>query len=80
MIQDTNLVAAYEALQCLHSYVRFSQDIKAVTFASHNYLLEKVQTNKPNFKDITNKILLTMLRRGQAPIIIPELLKRFQSR
>ena len=63
MIQDTNLVAAYEALLCLHSYVRFATAIKSVTFASHNYLLEKVQTNKPNFKDITLKILLTMLRR-----------------
>ena len=80
MTEDSNLVAAYEALSCLHSYVRFSHDIKAVTFASHNYLLEKVLTNKPNFKDVTSKIILTMLRRGQATFIYPELLKRFQSR
>ena len=65
MIQDSNLVAAYEAMNCLHSFVRFGHDIKAVAFATHNHLLEKIQTNKPNFKDITNKILLTMLRRGQ---------------
>ena len=77
MIQDTNLIGAHEALQCLYSYVRFSHDIKAVTFATHNFCLEKVQTNKPNFKDITSKIVLTMLRRGQATFVYPELLKRF---
>jgi hypothetical protein len=80
MIQDTNLVAAYEALLCLHTYVRFATAIKSVAFASHNFLLEKVQTNKPNFKDITLKILLAMLRRDQAPVIYPELIKRFRSK
>lgn len=64
MIQDTNLIAAYEALQCLYTYVKYAVDIKAVAFACHNYLLEKVQTNKPNFKEITNKILLTVIGRG----------------
>ena len=80
MIQDSNLVAAYEALNCLHTFVRFGYDIKAVAFATHNHLLEKIQTNKPNFKDITNKILLTMLRRGQGQMLFPELFKRFTSR
>lgn len=63
MIKDQNLTNAFEALQCLHSYVRFASDIKAVTHATHNFLLEKVQTNKPNFRDITLKILIGMLRR-----------------
>ena len=61
MIKDANLTGAYEALNCLHSYVRFASDIKAVTFSVHNYLLEKVQHNKANFREITLKILLTML-------------------
>jgi hypothetical protein len=42
MIKDQNLTNAFEALQCLHSYVRFASDIKAVTHATHNFLLEKV--------------------------------------
>jgi hypothetical protein len=58
MIQDTNLVGAYEALVCLLSYAKYSQSIKAVSFATHNQLLEKLQTNKPNFKEISTKILL----------------------
>ena len=80
MIKDSNLIAAYEALLCLNSYVRFSLEIKAVTFACHNFLLEKVQTNKPNFKDVTLKILLCMLKRDQGPMLFPELLKRFRSK
>lgn len=61
MIKDSNLIAQYEALNCLHAYVRFSKEIKGVTFATHNFLLEKVQHIKPNFKEVTLKILLTML-------------------
>ena len=81
MIKDTNLTNAYEALQCLYSYVRFADDIKAITFASHNYLIEKVQTNKPNFREITLKILIGMLRRDQgASCLYPELQKRFRSK
>jgi len=63
MIKDANLTGAYEALNCLHSFVRFADDIKSVTFACHNFLLEKVQHNKANFKEITLKILLTMLQK-----------------
>lgn len=63
MIKDTNLTNAYESLQCLHSYVKFAADIRQVTFACSVYLLEKVQTNKPNFREITMKIILCMLRR-----------------
>lgn len=62
MVQDTNLVGAYEALVCLLSFVKFATSIKSVSFATHNQLLEKLQTNKPNFKEISTKILLTMLR------------------
>jgi len=53
MIKDSNLTNAYEALQVLHSFVRFAKDIKAVTFSTHNFLLEKVQHNKSNFREIT---------------------------
>ena len=42
MIQDTNLVGSYEALVCLHSFVKYSTSIKAVSFATHNQLLEKL--------------------------------------
>jgi hypothetical protein len=42
MIQDTNLVGAYEALVCLHSFTKFATSIKAVSFATHNQLLEKL--------------------------------------
>jgi|Laugresu1bdmlbsd_1035121.scaffolds.fasta_scaffold335362_1 hypothetical protein len=79
MVKDTNLVNAYEALQALYSYVRFAPDIKNVTFATHFFLLEKVQTFKPNFKDITLKILLEMIRRDQASTIYPEITKRFKN-
>ena len=80
MIQDTNLGGLYEALNCLHSYLRFGKSIKSVSFAIIHTLLEKIQTNKPNFKEITCKILLTMLRRDQASVIYPELIKRFKNK
>ena len=63
MITDTNLGGLYEALTCLHSYLRFATSIKSVSFATQHTLLEKIQTSKPNFKEITCKILLTMIRR-----------------
>lgn len=63
MIKDTNLVAAIEGLQVLHTYAKLSLDIKTVTFNSHNFLLEKIPTNKANFRDICVKILLVMLER-----------------
>ena len=61
------------------TYVKFAIDIKAVTFASHNYLLEKAPTHKANFRDICNKILLAMVERDQASFIFPELVKRMKS-
>lgn len=48
----------------MHTYVKLALDIKSVTFAVHNYLLEKAPTHKANFRDICLKVLLTMLERG----------------
>jgi len=63
----------------MHTYVKLSLDVKTVTFASHNFLLEKVPTNKPNFRDVCLKILLVMLDRDQGPMVYPELVKRMKS-
>lgn len=58
MIKDTNLPNQLEALNCLYTFVRFASDIKHVTFSCHNFLLEKVNTTKPAFRDVTLKIIL----------------------
>jgi hypothetical protein len=58
MIKDTNLPNQLEALNCLYTFVRFAPDIKHVTFSCHNFLLEKVNTTKPAFRDVTLKIIL----------------------
>jgi len=79
MIKDSNSVAALEGLQVMHTYVRLALEIKAVTFASHNYILEKVATHKANFREICQKILLTMIERDQASFLYPELIKRMKS-
>lgn len=79
MIKDGNTVAAQEGLNVMHTYVRLALDIKAVTFASHNYLLEKAPTHKTNCRDAATKILLVMLDRDQASFLYPELLKRMKS-
>ena len=42
MIKDQNLVACYEALSCMLTYVKFAFDIKSVTFASHTFLMENI--------------------------------------
>jgi hypothetical protein len=49
-----------------------------MTFTIHNFLLEKVQHNKANFRDITLKILICMMRREQSSFLYPELFKRFR--
>ena len=79
MIKDANSIAALEGLQVMHTYVKLSLDIKSVTFASHNYLLEKAPTHKANFRDICTKILLVMIERSQATFLYPELIKRMKS-
>ena len=79
MIQDSNLAAALEGLQVMHTFVKLALDIKNVTFASHNYLLEKAPTHKANFKEICTKILLAMLERGEGSYLYPELIKRMKS-
>lgn len=78
IIQDSNLSAQYEGLNTLYVYLKQGQDIKSVSFATHQYLLEKIQHNKPNFKDITTKILIKMIERRQN--VAPEIIKRFSSR
>jgi len=61
MIKDSNLTAQYEGLNCLYSFVKYGQDIKSVTFSCHSYLLDKIQHNKPNLRDISQRTLLCML-------------------
>lgn len=48
----------------MHTYIKLALDIKNVTFAAHNYLIEKAPTNKDKFRDICLKIVLVMLERG----------------
>jgi hypothetical protein len=81
MIKDTNLIALQEALNCLLTYVKHAPDIKNVTFACHNYLLEKINLTNKNFRDLLTKIILCMLSRlhGSSNTMLPELLKRFKS-
>lgn len=81
MIKDTNLIALQEALNCLLTYVKHASDIKNVTFACHNYLLEKINLTNKNFRDLLTKIILCMLSRlhGSSNTMLPELLKRFKS-
>ena len=80
IISDSNLVAQYEALNCLHSYIKFSSEIRSVIFVVHSTLLEKVQHNKPNFKELTMKILLAILKKDKTQSLLPELLKRFKNK
>lgn len=60
--------------------MRFAPDIKQVVFMVHAILLEKVQVNKPNFRDITLKILQQMIRRDKSQSVVPEILKRFKNK
>lgn len=79
MIMDSNTVNAFEGLQVMHTFVKFALDVKSVTFASHNYILEKAPTNKTNVRDLCLKIVLLMLRREQSHMMYPELIKRVKS-
>lgn len=65
IITDSNLVAQYEGLNCIYAFVRFTADIKQVIFMVHGILLEKVQHNKPNLRDITMKILICIIKRDK---------------
>lgn len=60
--------------------MRFSPEIRAVSFQVHSILLDKVQLNKPTFKEITMKILMCILRRDRATSVLPELLRRFKNK
>ena len=58
--------------------MKLGQDIKSVSHTCTSYILDKVQHNKPNLKDIVEKILLTTLDRKLN--ITAELIKRFKSK
>ena len=57
MIKDNNLTAQFEGLNCLLTFVKLSKDIKSVTFSCNSYLLDKVQHNKQNLREITSSII-----------------------
>lgn len=78
MIQDSNLTAQVEGLSCLQTFLSKAKDIKSVSFSCHSFLLDKIQHNKPNLKEITLNILQVMLQRKQP--IVPEIIKRFSSK
>lgn len=80
IIVDSNLIAQYEGLNCLFSYVKFCNDIKSIIFQVHSILLEKIHHNKPNFKEITIKIILCILKKDKGYQILGEILKRFKSK
>ena len=64
----------------MFAYVRFAPDIKSVIFLVNSVLLEKVQHNKPNLRELTMKILLCMLKRDKSQSLVPELFKRFKNK
>jgi len=51
-----------------------------VTFQVNSILLEKIQHNKPNFKELTMKILINILKKDKTLSLLPELLKRFKNK
>lgn len=62
------------------AYMKCAPDIKQAIFIVNGILLEKVQHNKPNLRDITMKVLLCMLKRDKAQSLNPELFKRFKNK
>lgn len=78
MIKDNNLTARYEGLNCLYSFVKYGTDVRSVSNTCLAFLLDKVQLNKPNFRDVTQRVLLMMMQKKQH--ILPEVLKRFTSK
>jgi hypothetical protein len=64
----------------LFAFIRFAHDIKSTIFLVHSILLEKIQHNKPNLKEITIKILICMLKRDKSQSLVPELLKRLKNK
>ena len=47
----------------------------------HVILLEKIQHNKPNLRDVTMKTLITMIKRDKTQsILAPELFRRFKNK
>ena len=65
----------------MSAFVRFAPDVKQVIFMSHAILLEKIQHNKPNLREITMKILIVMIKRDKSSqSLLPELLRRFKNK
>jgi hypothetical protein len=58
--------------------VKYGTDIRSVSNTCLAFLLDKVQLNKPNFRDVTQRVLLMMMQKKQH--ILPEVLKRFTSK
>jgi hypothetical protein len=44
------------------------------------FLMDKIQHTKQNFKEISQKTLLEMIRRKQGNLLFPELMKRFTNK
>jgi hypothetical protein len=42
MIKDANLAGAFDALNCLFSFVRFAPDIKTATYSTQMFLMDKI--------------------------------------
>lgn len=61
MIKDSNLTARYEGLNCLYSFIKYGIEIRSVSNTLLAFLLDKIQLNKQNFKDVTLRILLMMM-------------------
>jgi hypothetical protein len=56
--------------------MKLSPDIKDVAFSAVPLLLDNVQINKQNFRDLTIKILITILKRDNSSKYLTKLLER----
>ena len=79
MIDDLNNIAQFEGLNTILIYFQYAKDIKTVALSILNPILDKININKPNFKEIVIKIIETIYYRGMENFIIAELTKRFNS-
>jgi hypothetical protein len=57
IINEPNLIALHEALNCLLTFIKFAPEIKSTVFKVQNILLDKVQLNKVNLREATMEIL-----------------------
>ena len=77
IISDSNLIAQFEGLSTLLSYLQNTPSLPNNTLSLVSMLLEKVPINKPNFQDILLKILQNFIARDHAPHVIQELISKF---